>query len=307
MITPSALGPGAEVRLIAPSRWVDEALVKQAEDELAIRGYIASRGRNVLARQGQLAGSDSQRAEDFLAAWHDPSVKAIWAIRGGYGAQRILSELESQLDDSVQKWFVGFSDSTAIHGLLTNRGIPSLHAAMWSTYDNTDSNDLEAVFCVLSGRINEIRFEPHAKDVKGVAQGRLVGGNLSVLQTMIGTPSFPLQKGDLLFIEDLDEMIYHLDRMLVHLSRSGSLKKLAGIIIGTMSDMRDNTVRFGFSTDNPFGKPVDDVLFEHLGGLNVPVAFGFPAGHGASNHPLILGAEVSLEINSGGNLLRYIS
>ncbi len=307
MITPSALSSGAEIRLIAPSRWVEESLVKQAEAELGERGYVASRSRNLMARQGQLAGSDAQRAEDFLEAWHDPSVKAIWALRGGYGAQRILSQIGGQLDDSVRKWFLGFSDSTAIHGLLTNRGIRSLHAPMWSTFANTDQHDLEATFSVLAGQVNELRFASHANDVTGVVQGRLVGGNLSVLQTMIGTSSFPIQKGDILFIEDLDEMLYHADRMLVHLSRSGSLEVLGGILIGTMSDMRDNTISFGFSSNNPFGKNVYEILDEHLSTLNVPVAFGFPTGHGKSNHPLILGAEVSIEISPSGNLLRYLA
>ena len=307
MITPSTLQSGAEIRLIAPSRWVEESLVAEAEAELAARGYAASRSKNLMARQGQLAGSDAQRAEDFLEAWSDPSVKAIWALRGGYGAQRILSIIESRLDYTKPKWFLGFSDSTAIHGLLTNHGARSLHAPLWSTFANTDQNDLEATFHVLAGQVGPIRFPSHTKDVIGVAQGKLVGGNLSVLQTMIGTSSFPIQKGNILFIEDLDEMLYHVDRMLVHLSRSGNLDLLGGILIGGMSDMRDNTVNFGFSAGNPFGKSIDEILVEHVSGLNVPVAFGFPAGHGKSNHPLILGSEISIDIRTSGNVLRYLA
>lgn len=306
MTIPPSLEPGAEIRLIAPSRWVDESLVEQAESELRKMGYTPSRSANLLARNGQLAGTDAERAHDFLAAWHNPNVKAIWAMRGGYGAQRILPRLAVELDDSVRKWFIGFSDSTAIHGLLTNKGCPSLHAAMWSTLGGTLPSHVQSTFEILNGFKDEVAFKPHAKDVQGTAKGRLVGGNLSVLQTMIGTSSFPLRSGDILFIEDLDEMLYHLDRMLLHIGRSGSLAGLAGILVGGMSDMRDNTISHGFSTDNPFGGSVEDILSEHLCGLGIPVGMAFQAGHGEANHPLVLGVDVKMSVEVGGNRLTYL-
>ncbi len=306
MVIPRFLRPGDEIRLISPSRWADESLVVQAEASLKARGYVPTRGKHVLARDGQLGGTDVQRMDDFLSAWNDSGVKAIWALRGGYGAQRILDGLGLQLDTSISKWFIGFSDSTAIHGLLNTKGLAGLHAPMWSTMSNTEPKHIESIFDILSGDLMNVAFDSHSLDVPGRSIGRLVGGNLSVLQTMVGTSSFPIKEGDILFIEDLDEMLYHVDRMLLHLSRSGSLVGLSGILIGGMSDMRDNTLKYGFSSDNPFGKTTEEVLSEHLSGLGIPVGFSFPAGHTRENHPIILGSYAEMVISGSGNQLNLL-
>lgn len=292
------------IQLISPSRWADEALISYAETLIISWGFRSSRGKHVGARWGQLGGTDEQRSKDFLAAWLDDGVSAIWALRGGYGAQRILNYLPDILIPS-SKPYVGFSDSTAIHGYLQYQGYCSIHAAMPSTASSIDKPDLDALRTVLSQGPTNHEFECAIGDVFGVAQGRLIGGNLSVLQTMVATPSFQTKAGDILFIEDIDEMLYHVDRMLLHLERTGILAKLGGILVGGMTDLRDNTTAFGFSQDNPFGMNTHELLSNRLDGLGIPVAMRYPAGHDNRNHPLLLGAQVELIVSRRGNLLNY--
>lgn len=297
---------GDTIQLIAPSRWADEQLIQEAEELINEWGYSASRAENLGARWGQLGGTDEQRAQDFIAAWENQDVKAVWALRGGYGAQRILERVEQHVS-GLGKAYIGFSDSTAIHGLLQAKGYNSIHAAMHSTVAETEVNDMAALKSLLLRGPEDLLFESLDADVAGEAEGRLIGGNLSILQTMVGTPSFEVRKGDILFIEDLDEMLYHLDRMLLHLERASILNMLGGILVGAMSDMRDNTIACGFSQDNPFGQSTREVLKQRLAGLGIPIAMGFPAGHGVRNYPLVMGANVRVKVSSASNSLEYIS
>lgn len=293
------------VRLVAPSRWTSPEALEEAGANLAALGYAAAWDEEILARSGQLAGSDEQRAEHFLKAWNVSSADFIWAVRGGYGAQRILDRLADGIETERNKTYIGFSDSTSIHMLLAGLGIESIHGPVCSTLETTSPEDLQALKKTLEGRAPDLEIDTHAYNVAGVCEGRLIGGNLSIIQTMIGTEYLDIREGDILFIEDLDEMLYHLDRMLLHIKRAGLLARLSGIIVGGFTDFRDNTTSFGFSSDNPFGMSAEEILQSHLGELGVPLAYGFPAGHGPRNHPLILGRKARLEVGAQSSSLSY--
>jgi len=285
---------------------VSQELVDIAHHQISQAGYRVRITEHLLSRSGQFAGTDSERVADFLSAWQDPEVKAIWAVRGGYGAQRMVDAVASELDTQAAKWFIGFSDSTSIHGLLQRKGLQSIHGPMISTLTSTATSHVAALFDILAGQFTSLSWKPHTLNHVGKARGRLVGGNLSVLQTMVGTPTQPIESGDILFIEDLDEMLYHLDRMMLHMRRTALLESLGGILIGGMSDMRDNTLAHGFSIDNPFGQDAHSIISERLAGLDIPIAYNLPCGHGQENHPLILGAQVNVQVNQSGGLLEYV-
>jgi muramoyltetrapeptide carboxypeptidase len=270
-------------------------------------GYKASFSDGLLKKDGQFAGNDDFRSTDFLEAWKNDAVHALWVARGGYGAQRIVDVISNELGSTNPKWVIGFSDTTAVHAALSINGYCSIHGPVLSTINQTHGEDIAELFRILAGESsNELTIPSGKWNLQGTATGRLVGGNLSVLQTMINTASMPVEKGDILFIEDVDEMLYHLDRMVLHLRRSGVLSRLSGILIGEMTDMRDNTIEHGFSVDNPYGKDAYGITFDRLRDLNLPVAFGLPCGHGKRNHPLIIGASVILDVGAERTMVSYV-
>jgi len=306
MITPPHLSTGDEIRLIATSRWVEESMVKWAEKFVADRGFRCSRGKHLLAHSGQFAGDDLQRSEDFIAAYSDPNVKAIWVMRGGYGAQRLLPHLASFDPRPTPTWVIGFSDVTAIHGWSNNHDIASIHAPVISTIESTVKEDVEHLFQVLRGSRASIEWESIGLTLSGESQGALVGGNLSVLQTMVGTDSFPSMENTILFIEDVDEMLYHIDRMLLHLDRAGAMDEIGCLVVGGMTEMKDNTVAHGFSSENPYGSDVFRIIENRIGNRGIPVAYGLSAGHGERNTPLVLGAEVLFSVEGTVAELKYL-
>ncbi|MDA0729762.1 MAG: LD-carboxypeptidase [Bacteroidetes bacterium] len=274
---PRPLTQGDRVALVAPARFASEELVKQGMALLESWGLQGVVHPNTRLRHHQFGGTDDERATALTAAFRDPEIRAIWALRGGYGCTRLLPLLQSEAFQHDPKWVVGFSDITALHGWATNLGVASLHAPVISTSTSTDSTDLANMRRVILGEA-----------LPDVQKGRrIVGGNLSVLFAMLGTPSFPALKGRWLLLEDVDEYLYHLDRMLVAMGQAGVWNQVEGVMVGTFTDMRDNTVAFGQLHDNPFGRSVREILESHLGHL--PVEWDVPVGHGRRNAPVILG------------------
>ncbi|NND94243.1 MAG: LD-carboxypeptidase [Flavobacteriales bacterium] len=307
MRRPPALKKGDVIQIVAPSRWIDEKLLEFSLDFLSALEYRPRYSKTLLGRHGQFAGTDDLRRKDIVAAWRSDEVKALWVARGGYGAQRIVDGLVEHLNPADPKWLIGFSDTTALHGLLNNSGVCSLHAPLLSTLSNTHREDIEELLKILSGGTpSEISFHFNPLNIKGEARGHLIGGNLSVLHSMIATSSMPSFDGAILFIEDVDEMLYHLDRMMMHLKRIGLLESLAGVLVGGLTEIKDNIVDHGFSVNNPYGKSALEIISLHLKGLDVPVAFGMPCGHGDRNHPLLLGSEVFLKVDSSSSKLNYL-
>ncbi|NNC84373.1 MAG: hypothetical protein HKN79_12425, partial [Flavobacteriales bacterium] len=183
----------------------------------------------------------------------------------------------------------------------------SIHAPVLSTVPLVPVEDVDACASILQGGIwKGLECAPHPLNRAGSAKGRLIGGNLTILQTLIGTSDFPVQSGDILIIEEVDEMLYHLDRMLLHLDRAGVLSSIAGLCVGDMTDMRDNTKAYGFSSDNPYGLSAEEIIAERLKASAIPVGFGLPCGHGVRNHPLLLGAPVEMTVGANGTELRHV-
>jgi muramoyltetrapeptide carboxypeptidase len=207
----------------------------------------------------------------FKKRLNNPDIKAIFCGRGGYGTVRIIDKLDFSAFLKNPKWIIGFSDVTYLHSLLNNQlYVQSLHAAMPSTYATTDTEAIDAIRKALFGEHFEYPIISNPNNRKGTMEGTVIGGNLSILYSITGTRSGFDTSGKILFIEDLDEYIYHIDRMLINLKRSGKLDKLAGLFVGGMSDLKDH--------DIPFGQTVEEMVLEHCADSTFPIMFDFPAG-----------------------------
>lgn len=297
LLQPPLLVQGDGIHLVATARYVTQDLIDQTCATIEKAGFRPLLGQYMLCRAHQFAGTDEQRAEDLQVALDHPSSRAVLAMRGGYGTQRILDKLDFTKLQSDPKWVCGFSDITALHGHLQNLGVQSLHCAMPSVFPTSDPEAVQGIFEVLQQGPSPISWATNSPELE--ISGRLVGGNLSVLQTMVGSPSFPEMEGSILFLEDLDEMLYHIDRMMIHLQRAGSLDNLNGVVLGGMTDMRDNTIAHGFSSNDPFGASAEDTVQRICRQVGIPCVTGLPAGHIERNLPLVLGSEVQLRVFQG--------
>jgi muramoyltetrapeptide carboxypeptidase len=291
MITPPYLNPGDKIGFVAPARSVVPEELQKAKDILKSKGLIFIEGENLYKKHNQFSGSDKERTADFQKFLNDPEISAIFCVRGGYGSVRILNKLNFDKFLKNPKWIVGYSDITVFHSYINNRlGVETLHAPMPFNYgkEEYDQNSVSMVFDLLSGKIPQYNFETHKLNNNGRAKGRLIGGNLSVLYSLRGTQADIDTNGKVLFIEDIDEYLYHIDRMLMNFKLGEKLNGLRGIIVGDMHDMKDNNI--------PFGKNANEILSGFFSELNIPVCYGFPSGHGKINWPLIMGREVLLNI-----------
>lgn len=291
---PSVLSVGDVVTLVAPSRFTSEDQVQAVTQLLEAEGFRVEVPLGLLLKEGQFGGSDEHRAKLIQSAWDKPGKGAILPMRGGYGAARLLPFLDFKSSANL-KWMCGFSDITALHAQLNKIGIASFHSPVASTLVSAPRAYQEQFFAQLKGDVNEL-FSPSSEINEGTCEGELIGGNLSVLYSLQGTPYFPSLTGKILFLEDLDEMLYHLDRMLLNFQLAGIFNEVAGILVGQISDMRDNTKEFGFSTDNPFGKTPFEICSRFFKELNVPVSMGFAAGHEKENLTLPFGQHVKMTV-----------
>jgi len=297
MISPPSIKKGDAIGLVAPARKISEQELTEAVTIIEKRGYQTIKSPHLFVLENQFAGSDKQRAANLQQLLENPVVKAVFAVRGGYGSVRIVDKIDFEPLLKNPKWLVGYSDFTVFHNHLINLGLQSLHATMPLNFSGNTTEALNSLFDTLEGKIPHYRFISHPLNRKGNATGMLVGGNLSVLYSLMGSLSFPNTTGMILFLEDLDEYLYHIDRMMVALKRAGILKNLAGLIIGGMTKMNDNAT--------PFGKTAEEIIRESVEEYHFPVAFGFPAGHQPDNRALIMGAEAYFEVTENGSALDF--
>jgi muramoyltetrapeptide carboxypeptidase len=247
----------------------------------------------------QFAGTDEVRTKALQELLDDNTVQAIICARGGYGTVRIIDTLDFAAFSKHPKWLIGFSDITVLHThIWQHYGIATIHAAMAFSFqpDRIDEENATTLHAVLFGENSTYSFAPDPHNRAGTAKATLLGGNLSVLYSTLGSPSDLDTKGCILFLEDLDEYLYHIDRMMMNMKRNGKLSNLAGLVIGGMNDMRDNTI--------PFGKTAHEIIAEHVAEYKYPVAFGFPAGHEKKNLALVFGTEYALEVKDNSCLLK---
>ena len=252
-------------------------------------------GNNLFEEDHQFAGSLAQRLSDFQQALDDNSVKAILCARGGYGTVQLIDEIEFSNFKEHPKWIIGYSDVTVLHNHINqNYQVQTLHATMPINFQTTEKESLISLKAALFGEDFLYEFANTSMNRAGNARGILVGGNLSILYSLTGTLSQIDTAGKILFIEDLDEYLYHVDRMIMNLKRAGMLDNLSGLIVGGMSNMNDNTI--------PYGKTAEEIIAEHVAIYNYPVCFNFDAGHTNTNLALVMGREATLNVGSACSL-----
>ena len=294
---PEYLKKGDTVGILATARKIDLATLQPGIKLLESWGLKVVIGKTIGKEQNQLAGADWQRATDFQEMIDNPIIKAIWAAKGGYGTVRIVDRINFENFKKKPKWVIGFSDVTVLHSHINNMNIGTLHAIMAISAKSATPEAIETFRKALFGEKLEYHIPNHAFNKPGKATGELVGGNLSVLYSIQGSESAVDMNGKILFLEDLDEYLYHIDRMMMNLKRNGSLKGLKGIIIGGMTSMNDN--------DIPWGHDSLQIIQDIVKDLNIPVAYNFPAGHIKDNRTLILGKNVIFEVNSTEAVLKF--
>jgi muramoyltetrapeptide carboxypeptidase len=299
MVTPPYLKPGDKIGIVSTARKITTSELQPLLDLLEGWDLKYELGRTINAEDRQFAGDTDLRTLDFQKMLDNPDIKAIWCARGGYGTVKIIDLLDFSEFIKQPKWIVGYSDATVLHTHIHSFGIETLHANMAIDIDTKTEATRSSVKNALFGRDSSIKMASEGSPLNrtGQATGQLVGGNLSLLFSLIGSPSEIKTTGKILFIEDLDEMLYHIDRMVTNLKRNGMLEDLAGLIVGGMSDMRDNAV--------PFGRSAEEIIHEAVAEYEFPVCFNFPAGHINDNRALILGRKVNLQVGDSEVLLKF--
>ena len=297
MIIPPFLKAGDTVALVCTARKFFPEDAKPAIDLLESWGLNVKLGSTIGLDNFQLGGKDTERTTDFQAQLDDENVKAIWCARGGYGTVRIIDSLDFTNFKQHPKWIMGFSDVTVLHSQLNVERVASLHSIMPFTVPTAPEKVKETLRKALFGETISYTIPSKSFDVKGTASGELVGGNISILYSLLGSKSAIDTKDKILFIEDLDEYLYHIDRMMYNLKRNGYFEQVKGIIVGSMTDMHDNEI--------PFGQNEVQIITEIAKDTSIPIAFQFPAGHQKDNRTLILGQQVAFEVNEKEIKLKF--
>lgn len=299
MKTPPYLSKGSRIAIVSPAGYINPDFVISAEAYMKAIGYEVEIGRHSLGRHNQMAGTDEERLSDLQQALDNPEIDAILCSRGGYGVNHIIDKIDMSLFEKNPKWIMGFSDITNLHILANRHGVRSLHCQMAKAiHNNSEAECIKNIFKILGGENVSYSSEPNELNRKGSVKGELIGGNMSIIYSLQGT-DFAIDCDDkILFIEDLNEYLYHLDRMLLNLKMSGKLAKLRGLVVGTFSDMKDNA--------SPFGKTAYEIVKAHTAEYSYPIGFGFPVGHIDDNQPLVEGGLYSLEISDSTCSLKMI-
>ncbi|AHW59896.1 muramoyltetrapeptide carboxypeptidase [Draconibacterium orientale] len=299
MIALQPIKPGSTIRIVSPAGKIDKKYVMPAVNWLEEQGYTVKLGEHVFARHFQFAGTDEQRAADVQEALDDSDCDAIICSRGGYGTVRIIQRLDFTQFLKKPKWLVGFSDITILHSRLHNLNVPTIHGVMPRYFldgKGAPREDLMSMMKLIKGEGISYEVDATEFDRRGAATGQLLGGNLSIVNSLHGTKYDIDTAGKILFLEDIDEFLYHTDRMVHQLKLSGKLDNLAGLILGDFTDMKDN--------ESPFGQTVHEIFAEAVKDRDYPVCYGFPGGHDKKNLALAFGREWQLDVAESGTRLR---
>lgn len=296
-IAPPYLQKGDKVAITCPAKKLPGS-IDSAVSLLESWGLEVVLGETITASHNQYAGTDDLRCKDLQNFLDDSSIKAIFAARGGYGTIRIIDKLDFSTFKTHPKWVVGFSDITVLHShILSTCNVQTIHGQMPLNVPDGSKPSLESLRKALFGEPLRYEFESSQFNKPGEARGELIGGNLTLLVMTSQSVSEIDYKDKILFIEDVGEYYYSIDRMMWFLKRSGKLKNLRGLIVGGFTDLKDNEI--------PFGSRIEEIVLEHVEGFDYPVCFDFPAGHITDNHALVLGREVTIETNNGKASLLY--
>lgn len=294
---PEYLKAGDTVGIVATARKIDRTNLEPAIKLLESWGLKVVVGRTIGKEENQLAGPDWFRATDLQQMMDNPSIKAIWCAKGGYGTVRLIERLDFSKFRKKPKWVIGFSDSTVLHSHIQSLGIQTIHGIMALSAKSASAEAIESLRKSLFGGKISYEISSDAMNRNGSASGVLTGGNLSVLYSLMGSPSEIDPKGKILFIEDLDEYLYHIDRMMMNLKRNGYFDQIRGLVIGGMTSMNDNDIPWGHSAEETIRDIVKDYDF--------PVIYHFPAGHIKDNRALVMGKSVRIVVEGAKSTLVF--
>lgn len=327
MKTPQTLKKGDTIGVVSTARKITRKELQASIEFVQSWGFKIVLGESIDAEENQYAGSDEIRTSDFQQLLDNPNIKAIWCAKGGYGTVRIIDKLDFSKFIESPKWIIGYSDITVLHSHVHNLGVETLHAQILLGVEKKSKETAESIRKVLFGEEYSISYDLNDKETcgntlqekrkesiatdkdarslrstdsfatLGMGKGELVGGNLSILYSLCGSESSINTDGKILFIEDLDEYLYHIDRMVINLKRNGMFDNLAGLIVGGMTEMNDNVI--------PFGKTAEEIIHEAVQEYDYPVCFNFPSGHIQDNRALILGREVEMNVTSNNVILKF--
>lgn len=293
MIVPEYIQPGDKIGLVSTASKIDREVVIPAVELLISLGYEVKLGQYVFKNHHQFAGTDEQRTSDLQSMLDDDEIKAVICSRGGYGSLRTIQGISWDKFLQSPKWIIGFSDITVLHSQLNIFRIASIHGVMprYFTADGKPTRSFNTFLNSVTGKPQEFNIEPCSFNKNGKTQAELLGGNLSILYSLRGTPYDIDTNNKVLFIEDLSEYLYHLDRIMMNLKTGGKLANLKGLIVGSFTGMKDN--------DTPYGKTVEEIILDAVSDYDYPVVFNFPAGHQAENYALKFGCDVQIKATDG--------
>jgi len=288
MIQPPFLQPGDTIYITAPAKAIEESVVLEAKKTLETWGLNVRVAPHCLGRAAYFSGTDAERLADFQHGLDDPSIKAILCARGGYGCVRIVEELDWTAFQQNPKWIVGFSDVTVFHQKINQLGVESIHGIMPLGFTEGSMEAKETLHKALFGESIILEALPVKENCMGTAKGSLIGGNMTIIYSLIGTELSYTFKNKILFIEDIGEHIYKVDRMLHAFKLAGIFNQISGLILGGFTEMED--------TDVPFGKTIEELFSEQVVNLGIPVAFNVPIGHIPDNQAVVVGRTVTLTV-----------
>ena len=297
-MTPPFLKPNDQIRIISPSGSIDPEYIDGAKNILTGWGFKVTEGQYARSEYGRFAGTPEQRAADLQQALDDTDVKAIMCSRGGYGAAQIIDRIDFTGFIKSPKWLIGFSDITILHNAISNMGIASIHGIMAKQLTElpVESEQVKNLRNILTGNLPTYTIPGEEYNRIGQAQGKLTGGNLSVLMGLRGSQYDLTYKNAILFIEDIGEKPYQIDRMIQNLRFSGVLKQLSGLVLGQFSDCDEDPLMM---------QSISGLIFDAVKDYDYPVGFNFPAGHVDNNFPIIIGANVTLRVTKNSTELIF--
>jgi len=299
MKTPQYLKEGDTIGIIAPARPVNPEEIHEFKAIMKKWGLNCLEGENLYGRNYVFSGTDEERANDLQFMVDNPEVKAIFCARGGYGSARTLQLTDFSSFETRPKWFVGYSDITVFHSFINKFvGVETIHGMMpFNFAGSTEMESVESLRKALFGEKISYSFTSHELNIEGEVSGVISGGNLSLLCSLNGTILFPELKNKILFIEEVDEYLYNIDRMMMNLSLSGALNRIKALAVGSFTQIKDN--------EEPFGKNEIEIIHEITDNYNIPVCFNVPSGHQIKNNALILGRKMQLRIGEDYSSIEF--
>jgi muramoyltetrapeptide carboxypeptidase len=297
MIAPNPLKKGDLIYITAPAKAIEKEPVFYTRDFFIKHGFRVEISQHCFGQFNYFSGTDEERLSDLQYGIDHPEVKAIVCARGGYGCVRIVDGIRWANMLREPKWLIGFSDITVFHHRLYNLGVQSIHGTMSLNFEKNSTETFETLLAALTGKTYKIDSPNNSQNKQGSVSGKLIGGNLSIVYSLIGTDDAFDFEDSILFLEDLAEHYYHLDRMFFALKKCGALDKIKGLIIGGMTDLEDTTI--------PFGMSVEELVLQHFTFKKIPVCFDFSAGHIDDNRALIFGKEVKMTVDENGGTLLF--